>query len=173
MVAYSGSLVLGVQDVDKTKIAILDNCKKVKGFITKESNQFLILRIPKTEYTKFIESIKSIGEITESEMNGEDITDAYEDLVLNLKSKRALRERYIKILDKASKVSDMLEIEKELERIDLEIQQLEGKKIESEKRVEFVTLNIKIKEKITLGPLSWFFYILYKSVEWLFIWPRF
>jgi hypothetical protein len=170
MVSYSASIRFEVKDVASAKETFIKKCEEVNGFVTRESNNDLVLRIPVGEYGNYINAIKGAGKITESDIYGEDITDYYEDIVLTLESKKVVRATYTALLEKTVKVEEILAIEKELERINLEIQLLEGKVAEANKKVAFVTLSISIHEKVTPGPIGWVFYLLYKGIEWLFVW---
>ncbi len=170
MIAYTSTIHYEVADVDATRISITDSVKQYEGIIVQETNSYLVVRIPINKYDQFIKTIGSINRIVKSEMYGEDITDVYEDIVLKLESKIKLRERYLLLLNRAERIEDILSIERELERINIEIQSLEGKKNESEKKVEYIKLNIYINKKVMPGPLGWIFYLGYKAIEWLFVW---
>ena len=170
MITYNAFLTFEVKDVDLTRIDIMEKCKQTNGFITRETNDYLVIRIPVSDFELFMNKLKEIKKISESEIHGEDITDSYNDINLQLDSKLKLREKYTNLLSKADKVEDMISLEKELERINLEIQRLEGLKLSAETRVKYITLNISIKKKITPGPIGWIFYIGYKTIEWLFVW---
>ena len=170
MITYNAFLTFEVKDIDTTRLDIIDKCKQTNGFITRETNDYLVIRIPVSDFELFVNKIKENHKLSKSEIRGEDITDSYNDINLQLDSKIKLRDRYTLLLAKAEKVEDMISLEKELERINLEIQKLEGLKFSAEARVKYITINITIKKKITPGPLGWIFYIGYKSIEWLFIW---
>lgn len=65
----------------------------------------------------------------------------------------------------------MLAIEKELERINVEIETLEGSKRASDMMVQYSSINIDLNtKKPGPGPLGWIFYLGYKAIKWLFIW---
>lgn len=170
MISYTAYLTFEVNDLDQTRELLIEKSKQVHGFITRETNEYLVIRIPASEFESFVNIISEIGKISESEIHGEDITDSYDDIKLQLDSKIKLRDKYDQILIKADKVEDIISIEKELERINLEIQRLEGLKIAAEKNVQYITVNIEIKKKITPGPIGWIFYLGYKAIKWLFIW---
>jgi len=170
MITYNAFLTFEVKDIDSTRLDIINKCKQSNGFITRETNDYLVIRIPVSDFEVFVNKIKENHKLSKSEIRGEDITDSYNDINLQLDSKIKLRDKYTLLLAKAEKVEDMISLEKELERINLEIQRLEGLKLSAETRVKYITINITIKKKITPGPLGWIFYIGYKSIEWLFVW---
>lgn len=170
MIAYNAYITFEVKEVDATRMNVIDKCKQSNGFVTRETNDRLILRVPVADFETFVKKINELGKISKSEIRGEDITDSYEDIALQLESKLQLRERYTSILRQATTVGDLIALEKELERINLEIQRLEGMKSASEKKVQYITVTVDIEKKITPGPLGWIFYLGYKTIEWLFVW---
>lgn len=62
----------------------------------------------------------------EKEIYSEDVTSEYIDTEARIKTKKILETRYLELLKKASKVSEILEIEKELSTIREEIESKEG-----------------------------------------------
>ncbi|ULQ61140.1 DUF4349 domain-containing protein [Brucepastera parasyntrophica] len=98
------------------------------------------------------------------------MTDSYHDTVTRLESLRKIKTRYEELLNKAIDVKDMLTIERELERIDLEIDRLEGRKKYAEQTVAYSLVSVHFGKKTRPGPLGWVFYGLYRGIKWLFVW---
>ncbi|MDR1024131.1 MAG: DUF4349 domain-containing protein, partial [Treponema sp.] len=67
-------------------------------------------------------------------------------------------------------VSDILSIEKELERINTEIELLEGRIKYAELSVEYSDITVRFREKAKPGPFGWIFYGFYRGIRWLFVW---
>jgi hypothetical protein len=67
-------------------------------------------------------------------------------------------------------VNDILSIEKELERINTEIEILEGRIKYAELSVTYSSITVRFKEKAKPGPLGWIFYGFYRGIKWLFVW---
>jgi hypothetical protein len=67
-------------------------------------------------------------------------------------------------------VSDILSIEKELERINTEIEILEGRIKYAELSVTYSNITVRFREKAAPGPLGWIFYGVYRGIKWLFVW---
>ena len=171
MVSYSASFELLVNDLGASKKIIAEEVKNFKGFLTTESTAYISARIPAENLEPFCARVRSLGKIKTEQKSGNDITDRYIDDVLRLNSLKTVRERYIKLLDKAKDVPEMLSIEKELERINSSIEVLEGRKKYAEASVAYSTVSISITDKETKpGPLGWVFYGIYSGIKWLFIW---
>ena len=85
-------------------------------------------RIPAKSFEQFLKELESVdGKIVNKEIKIEDITADYLDVEARLKSKKELEARYIQILAKATKVTEMLEIEKQLNDQRTEIESIEGR----------------------------------------------
>jgi hypothetical protein len=74
------------------------------------------------------------------------------------------------LLDKANNVTDILSIEKELERVNTQIELMEGRIKHAQESVVYSSVTVRFREKAKPGPLGWIFYGLYQGVKWLFVW---
>lgn len=170
MIAYTARLEIKTKNPEETKTTLLENTKAYNGLITRESNLYLTVKIPVEKYNDYLQAIKGAGKLITSELRGEDISEYYENVILTLESKIAVRERYTLLLAQAISVTEVLAVERELERINIEIQQLEAQKQNSESRVNFITVTIILEKETRPGPLGWIFYGAYKALRWLFVW---
>jgi len=110
---------------------------KHQGLINKESNYVqenkdlaasFDARIPAKSFNLFLQEMESVnGKIVDKQITIDDITADYLDVEARLKSKKELEARYIQILAKATKVTEMLEIEKQLNDQRTEIESIEGR----------------------------------------------
>jgi hypothetical protein len=170
MITYSVSLELSVKNTEETRKILIERVKEYKGFIVRESENYITTRIPAENMDNFIVSAKSLGKIEDESKTGTDITDQYRDNIIRLESLRNIRDRYLALLEKANSVSDILNIEKELERINTQIELLEGKIKYAELSVAYSDITVRFKEKAKPGPVGWIFYGMYQGIKWLFIW---
>jgi hypothetical protein len=100
----------------------------------------------------------------------EDITDQYRDNTLRLESYKSVRDRYLVLLAKAANVTEMLSIEREIERVNREIELLEGRIKYAEQSVRYANISIRFYQKAKPSPVGWLFYGMYRGVKWLFVW---
>jgi hypothetical protein len=169
MVVYTALLKLNVKNLEESKKIITAEIKNFKGFITQESLSYIAARIPAESLDAFCAQVKKTGKVEDEAKTGVDITDQYRDDLLRLNSLKAVRDRYTALMNKAANVAEMLSIEKELERINSQIELLEGRKKYAEERTAYAAVTISISET-RRGPLGWFFYGLYRGIRWLFVW---
>jgi hypothetical protein len=170
MIAYSVSLELSVKDTENTRKVLIEQIKRYNGFIVRESEDSLTTRIPAENMDNFITAAKELGKVEDERKNGVDITDQYRDNLIRLESLKNVRARYLLLLEKANSVNDILSIEKELERINTEIELLEGRIKYAELSVVYSNITVSFKEKAKLGPVSWIFYGIYHGIKWFFVW---
>lgn len=105
----------------------------------------LTIRIPSQNFDSFISDIsKGVQHFDRKEISQQDVTEEYVDTESRMKSKKKLEDRYLQLLSKASKVSEMLEIEKKLAEIREEIEAKEGQLKYMQNRVSMSTVNIQM-----------------------------
>lgn len=137
-----------IQNATQKYGAVIANDSSGKDFATSYRN--LLIRIPNANFDAFINNIsKGISHFDEKQISQEDVTEEYIDVESRMKSKKKLEERYIQLLSKANKVSEMLEIEEKLAEIREEIEAKEGQLKYLQNRISFSTISI---EMYTLDP---------------------
>ena len=176
MIAYSVSLELSVTDAEETRRSIIEQMRHNRGFIVTETESNITTRIPSENTDNFLNNIRILGTIESETRRGTDITDQYRDNVIRLNNLMSVRDRYLALLERADTVSDILMIERELERVSLEIERLEGRINHAELSVSYSIINVRFRRfsepprPVRPGPIGWIFYGLYRGVRWLFIW---
>jgi len=105
----------------------------------------LTIRIPNKHFDAFIADIsQGVKHFDTKEISQQDVTEEYIDIESRMKSKKKLEERYLQLLSKANKVSEMLEIEKQLAEIREEIEAKEGQLKYMLNRVSLSTITIEM-----------------------------
>jgi len=170
MIAYTASLELTVKDKEETSKKINEQVKNNNGFIVRETENSIVARIPSANMDDYLKFAKTLGKVERETRTGTDITDQYMDNVLRMDNLKNVRNRYLTLLNQANSISDILAIEKELERVNLEIERLEGRIQYAQQSVAYSNVTIRFREKSRPGPVGWVFYGLYHGVKWLFVW---
>ena len=170
MIAYSASLGLYVEDIEDTRKTLAEQVKNSNGFIVTETESHITARIPFENMNNFINNAKTLGDTKNETKTGTDITDQYRDDVIRLENLKNVRNRYLTLLEKANAVSDILNIERELERVNIEIEILEGRIKYAEQSVTYSNITVNFQKKTKPGPIGWIFYGLYRGIKWLFVW---
>lgn len=147
----TADLAFETANLDETAAHIHNAAKQFNGLIQHDSENKdsyrlthnITVRIPSKDFEGFIAEIsKGVTYFDRKEISAQDVTDEYIDLEARIKAKKTLEARYLELLKKAAKVSEMLEIEKELSAIREEIESQEGRLRYLKSKVSLSTVNI-------------------------------
>ena len=117
------------------------------------------LRIPSDRLADVTGRLRQLGQVVEDTQGSEDVADQLVDLGARLKSARATELRLTELLrNRTGKLSDVLDVERELERVRVEIERLDAETTNIGRRVSYATVTIEIVEErkagLIPGPLS-------------------
>jgi hypothetical protein len=147
----TGDLRFEVSNIDESYNSILALVKKYKAIVQNDSqgkndyeiNRNLTVRLPNENFDAFINELsKGVDFFDRKEISIDDVTEEYIDVSSRIKTKKALESRYLELLKKANKVSEMLEIEKELATIREEIEAKEGRLKYIQNKVSMSTITL-------------------------------
>ncbi len=108
----------------------------------------VVVKILPENLDRFLQKIRGLGELKNQTLGTEDVTKAYLDTDARLKNARVMEQRLIDMLKtKTGKVSDLLQVEKELSRVREEIEKMQGELKYWDSQVQFATVTISLAEK--------------------------
>jgi hypothetical protein len=91
--------------------------------------------------------LKTLGRVETESQSGQDVTSQYVDLQARLSNARTTEQRLTDMLrQRTGKLSDVLEVEQEIDRVRGEIEQMEAERKTMSNQVSFATLNATITE---------------------------
>jgi Domain of unknown function (DUF4349) len=103
----------------------------------------------------FLQKIRGLGELKNQTLGTEDVTKAYFDTDARFKNARVMEQRLIDMLKKnTGKVSDLLQVEKELGRVREDIEKMQGELKYWDSQVQFATVTILLAEKDVEEPAA-------------------
>ena len=109
----------------------------------------IIVRVPSKNFDLFLTEIsKGVTYFDNKEIASQDVTEEYIDINARLKAKKVLESRYLELLEKAKKVTEMLEIEKQLSLIREEIESKEGQIRYMQSQISMSTITIEFYKNI-------------------------
>lgn len=116
----------------------------------------VIIKVPAENFSDVMASIRGIAKVVLNESSSvNDVTASYVDLEAQLKNKYAEEEAFTKILNtNAQKVSDILEVTRELSRVRGEIEQLETRKKYLESQTDMASITVSLSEDVQVGSVS-------------------
>jgi hypothetical protein len=110
------------------------------------------LRIPSDRLGEVAERLRALGQVTEDTQGTEDVTDQLVDLDVRLRSARATELRLTELLRKRTgTLADVLEVERELARVRVDIERLDAETANVGRRVSYATLTIDLAEERKAG----------------------
>lgn len=155
---WTADLQFQVKDVDKSTQKIIALSEKYNGFISdmqmtnnphRVSNR-ITMRVANSDFHKFVSAVK--GEslyIDKANISSNDVTEEFVDIESRLKTKKEVRDRYVKILrNNTGSIQDVLEAEEAIRKITEEIEAKEGRLRYLQDKVDFSTVSIDIYQKV-------------------------
>jgi Domain of unknown function (DUF4349) len=125
-------------------VATTSSAKQANGKLRGE----VIVKVLPENLDRFLQKIRGLGELKNQTLGTEDVTKAYFDTDARLKNARVMEQRLIDMLKaKTGKVSDLLQVEKELGRVREEIEKMQGELKYWDAQVQFGTVTISLAEK--------------------------
>lgn len=117
---------------------------------TKERISYqLTIRVPSTVYDSLFVTFSTIGHRLENKYSSiKDVTENYYDLSTRIKNDKLLEKRYLKILESATEIKDILEIENKLNQIRTDIENLLGQFNYLSKQVSLSTISLSFYEEL-------------------------
>lgn len=116
------------------------------------------LRVPGDRMAAALASLRALGQVVEDTQGSQEVTDEIIDLDARLASSRATEKRLTELLaNRTGKLSDVLEVEREITRVRLDIERLDAEKTNLGRRVSYATIAITVAEERKeglVGPLS-------------------
>jgi hypothetical protein len=147
MLIYTATMNLAVFQVAEASKQVEVMAKEAGGFLARRDDMTVVIRIPAAKFDDLLKRIEKLGDVLHRNVAAEDVTEQFMDIEVRLKNARAVRDRLQALLDKATKVEESLEIEKELTRVGTEIETLEGKLKYLRDRVTFSTITVSFRPK--------------------------
>jgi len=174
MLIWKANLSIEVWNISNAVNQASSMAERAGGFIEQKSDRgeessSLTLRIPAKAFKTALLDLETIGTVTYRNVTGEDITEDYIDVDARLKNKIVLRDRLKQLLEKATEVKDILSIETELNRVQADIDSMEGRIKSLKGQVDYATIRLSLNRKTILGPLGYLFKGLWWGVEKLFV----
>ncbi|MDF7801924.1 DUF4349 domain-containing protein [Pontiellaceae bacterium B1224] len=180
MLIWTGSMTIEVLSISNATVQIISKTKDAEGYLEGSSqNDYgrpsttLNLRIPSNQLASLLASLEGVGEVTSKRLSSEDVTERYVDMQARLETNKQLRDRLQKLLDRADEVKDVLAIERELTRLQADIDSMTARLKAMKGKVDYASLTIQLNAKEhekVLGPLGYVWEGATWCVKKLFVW---
>ena len=153
----TGSVRFETNDIEKTYQQVFLAAKKYKSNIQNDSEgkeygsiyKRMTVRVPSQNFDLFLNEIsQGVTFFDTKEVSAEDVTEQYIDIEARLIAKKRLENRYLELLKKATKVIEILEIEKQLSAIREEIESKQGQLLYLQNQISMSTITIEFYKTV-------------------------
>jgi Domain of unknown function (DUF4349)/Putative zinc-finger len=108
----------------------------------------VVIKVLPENLDRFLQKARELGELKNQTLGTEDVTKAYFDTDARLRNAKRMEDRLLEMLQKnTGKVSDLLQVEKELARVREQIEQMQGELKYYDALVQYATVTVTLAEK--------------------------
>ena len=153
----NAQLELQVANYDAAVQRLTTLAAEARGFVATQSSSKLpngklqgtiVLKVLPENLESFLQKARTLGELKNQTLGTEDVTKAYFDTDARLRNAKRMEERLLEMLQKKTgKVSDLLEVEKELARVREQIERMQGELKYYDALVQYATVTVSLAEK--------------------------
>ena len=125
----------------------LDTRNAARGGNGKLSGTLVVKVLPEN-LDRFLAGLRTLGDLKNQTIQTEDVTKDYFDTDARLRNARRMEDRLLKMLDEVKgKMSEVLQVEKELGRVRADIEQMQGQLQLYDSQVRYATVTLSLYEK--------------------------
>lgn len=167
------SLAVTTKGVDSAAARIVALVRGADGAVERSAadgaERSMTLRIPDARLEAVMDSIGALGRVTSRSLTMQDVSAEVIDLEARLASLVAARDRLRLLQQRAESVADVVAVERELARVQGEIDSMTGRRDHLRDQADRSTLAVTLRPARVLGPLGAAAYGLGWVVEKLFV----
>jgi hypothetical protein len=146
LVTYAGEMALRVEkDAPGSIDAIIGIAESVGGYLAARRDASVEVRVPSARFREAMAKIEPLGEVTHRSVAATDVSDEFHDAEVRLQNLRATRARLEALLSHSGTLADTLAVEREFERVALEIDRLEGRLEYLKSRVAYSSIAVSVE----------------------------
>lgn len=159
-----GNLKWETSNISKTHASIIVQAKKYDAYISNDNQSrndyevstYIELRIPSDKFDDFVNTIeKDVPKFDEKKIKVMDVTEEFIDVSTRIKTKKELEQHYLDLLKQTKNVSEVLQVEQQLNIVRTEIESAEGRLKYLNDRISMSTLHLTFYET-TSAPVGFF-----------------
>ncbi len=160
LISQSGTMEIEVDEIASLEEKVRNIIKPLGGHITSinidaDNNFSANIEVPQAEFITLMNRTSILGIEVSRSSNSRDITNGVVDREAELKNLIALRDRMHALLIKANTVDEILQVERELSRIQTHIDSLNRVLNNMHNRVDNASVYLTASEAVIYGPLGY------------------
>jgi len=136
MIIRTANMQLVVDDVRNTIDKITELSQNLEGYVVNSSSWKegervvgqITVRVPSSDFNYVMGILRSMAvEVTSETTSAQDVTEEYVDLEATLRNLEATEAQLLKLMEKAVQVEDILDVQRELSRVQQDIERTKGR----------------------------------------------
>jgi hypothetical protein len=174
LIVRTGNIDIVVKDVTGSVDKVSALAVSLGGFVVSsqitgtdaDMRGSISIRIPAASFDDAMTSLKGYAvKVNSASTNSQDVTDQYVDLQARLKTAQAAEQQYLVILQKATTVTDTLQIYSALTQVRTQIEQLQGQIQYLDRTTSMSLISVQLSPEASGKPLvtGWNFVEIVKS----------
>jgi Domain of unknown function (DUF4349) len=157
MVIRTAQLSVEVQDMESALTKARAIASQAGGFVSTSNTRIernddqdrmvadLTLQVRSGSADSAMSDLRALGKVTSETSGSQDVTDEYVDLDSNLRNLQASETAILKLMDKATQISDVLTLQRELTNVRGQIERIQGRKTYLERRTDMATITLSLR----------------------------
>jgi hypothetical protein len=157
MVIRTAQLTVEVQDMESALTHARAIASQAGGFVSASNTHLqrdddqdrmvadLTLQVRSDSADSAMSDLRALGKVSSETSGSQDVTDEYVDLDSNLRNLQASETAILKLMDKATQISDVLSLQRELTNVRGQIERIQGRKTYLERRTDMATITLSLR----------------------------
>lgn len=158
-VIRTGEVDLVVDDYGTANDRVREVASTYDGFVTDSTRRtaerynaswtrgHVTIRVPTEHFDEAFQDVQEVGTVRQASQDSKDVTDQLVDVEARLKNLRAERDRLRTLYEEANETEDVLAVQRELSRVQGEIERLEARQRQLQDQVAYATITVAIAEE--------------------------
>jgi uncharacterized iron-regulated membrane protein len=105
----------------------------------------LTLQVRSASADETLSALRALGNVTAETSGSQDVTEEYVDLKANIDNLQASESAIVKLMDKATRIDDVLALQRELTNVRGQIDRLKGRQQYLERRTDMATITVSLR----------------------------
>lgn len=173
MLVRRGDLSEVVEDLTPPLVRTHSLTASLGGYIASESRDdrtvSVSMRVPEPKLDVALDSLSELGTVTSRKVSSQDVTEEAIDVEARIQSLTAERDQLRLLLSKADAINDVFTVEREIARVQAEIDSLQRRLDHLHNTSALAELNAEFKKRREPGPLAVFFGAIGRGIGKLFV----
>lgn len=153
------TMLLEVKDPEAVARRVTDLTQSLGGYVEQSREAsggavHLRIRVPAASLEATMDSVATLGHVEKRQISADDVTEQVVDLGARVATRRAVRDRLRALLERAQSIEDVITVERELARVQGELDVLERRLEYLRGTSSLAELSVDAREKRILGPLG-------------------